>query len=187
MDLSAIVDSLRTDTVAAVRDSAATLRLQFAEAFKAAIVVDDSPERCEEREGGWAALGDRIETLTAQATAVRQAAFQSLAHDDAGDSMRESAQAMTERLQALLGGPVEDRKSSDPESLDETLSRLFGTLRGGDPSERDRLDTAEPDRDDRDESAHVETERRALWRFLPQARPYSRRELWEAPDERHTR
>lgn len=187
MDLSAILDSLRTDTVAAVRDSAATLRLQFAEAFKAAIVVDDSPERCEEREGGWAMLGDRIETLTAQATAVRQAAFQSLARDEADETIRESAQAMTERLLALLGGPAGDRELPDPESLDETLSRLVGILRGGDPGERDRLDAAEPDPDDGNESAHAEARRRALGRFLPQARPYSRHELWEAPDERHPR
>lgn len=230
MDLSAIVDSLRTDTVAAVRDSATSLKVQFAEAFKAAIVVDDSPDTGPEREAGWAALGDRIDALTAQSTAARQAAFLAYEPDDASDSMHTLSRTVTEHLQGLLRGPAETVEAPGTERLDETLVRLLAALRGGDgvedagasagdgsaPLGSDESATVDPD------DANPETQRgpfdtrmqpmaerlpvlqrppalrrslvlkrslvpeRSLWRFLPQPRPYSQREIWESHNEPHT-
>ncbi len=230
MDLSAILDSLRTDTAAAVRDSAASLKVQFAEAFKAAIVVDDSPDTGPEREAGWAALRDRIDALTAQSTATRQAAFLAFAPNEAADSPHALSRAVTEQLQGLLHGPAEAVEASDTERLDETLVRLLAALRGGDgvedagasagdgsaPPGSDETATTDPDDPNPEtprglfdtrmqliaEPLHVLLRssalrrslvlkrplisERPLWPFLPQPRPYSRREIWEARDERHT-
>lgn len=242
MDLSAIVDSLRTDTVAAVRDSATSLKVQFAEAFKAALVVDDSPDTDPEREAGWAALGNRIDALTAQSTAARQAAFLGCAPDEATDAMHILSRTVTEQLQGLLHGPAEAVEASDTERLDETLVRLLAALRGGAgvedagasagdgsaPPGSDESATVDPDdanpetpRGPFDTRMQLIAERlpvlqrrsalrrslvlerplvpkgslvperplvlkRSLWRFLPQPRPCSQREIWEGYDEPHT-
>jgi hypothetical protein len=224
MDLSAIVDSLRTDTVAAVRDSATSLKVQFAEAFKAAVVVDDSPDTGPEREAGWAALGDRIDALTVQSTAARQAAFLAFAPDEATNAMHTLSRTVTEQLQGLLHGSAEAVEASDTERLDETLVRLLAALRGGEGIEgasasatigsaasgSEENATVDPD-DPNPEAPRGPFDARMkliagrlpvlqrssvlrrplvlkgpLWRFLPQPRPYSRREIWEAHDEPHT-